>query len=650
MLLVAAAARAWQLAEFIRSNPIADHPWSDAWVYWQMAGRMAQGHWTEGHPFFSAPLYPYLLGVLRTLGGGLPSVYVGQLLLHLLAAVVIALAARKRFGARTGLLAAAVFLTLSEPAVAVTRVLANTLQLFLFALLWWRWAIAAEQPAARRRDVALVGALIGLTALAFPATLLLAPAYGLWLLSCPGRAWRRAARAAGGLAAAALLVAPATLHNVFVAGEFVPISVNAGINLAIGNNRNVHGIGGNIAGVRPMREHMFADAARLYEQARGAPGSWRDIDAFFRQQALDYWREHPGAALREVGEKAWWFFTAHHYDQMMPLAIERELDITRLWLLSPVPVPWLMGAALVAVPALVRRPRRYAPEWLALVLPVVVVCVFFYTARFRLPAVPVLCGLCAWTLMECLRRRKPWVLAAPLIVLVPVGMQLVNGHVGIDQFGNDYRTHFVRAFSEAYTIRAARAIEHEDSVEAEHALRRALELWNGNVRARQSLGRLLARQKRYAEAIDQFRTLTRIAPDSRAGWYYLYNALCLEKRYAEAADTLRAIVARFPDQPRPRIALAWLLATCPDARVRNGAQALRMAQRCAGANDISPQAVADLLAAAYAEIGRFDDAAQIVRKHLHATPPRKRRELQARLRRYENHRPWYGPPRLLRGG
>ncbi len=652
LLVLALLARALQIAEFVRSNPIADRPWSDGWVYWQMAGRMAQGQWFDGHPFFSAPLYPYLLGGLRTLGGGLFSVYAGQLILHLLTAVLIALAARRRFGPSAGLLAAALFLTLSEPAVAVTRVLGNTLQVFLFALLWWRWAAAAEQPDLRRRDVALVGALIGLTALAFPAALLLAPAFALWLLASPGRASRRVGRALGGLAASALLVAPATLHNVLVGGELVPVSVNAGINLAIGNNENVHGIGGNIPGVRPMREYMFADAAHVYEQARGTPGSWREIDTFFRQRALAYWRQHPDRALRQLGEKAYWLLAAQNYDQMMPLVIERQLGITRLWVLAPLPVPWLMGAALIALPALLRRPRHFAPEWLSLLLPLIVVCAFFYTARFRLPAVPVLCGIAAWTIVQCLRRRKPWLRAAPLILLIPLGTRLANRHFGIDRIGDDYRTHFVRAFSEAYTIRGNRCIANDRPAEAERALTRALELWDGNARARQALGRLLAREKQYARAVEQFRKLVRLAPENRAGWYYLYNALCLEKHYLEAADALRAIVTRFPDRVQPQVALAWLYATCPDPRARNGPEALRLAQRCMRARLVRPAQAADLLAAAYAELGRFAEAVEAARAALRALRNAGQtaavRQLQTRLRQYEQQRPWHGPPRLLR--
>src|SRR5262249_43951722 len=63
-----------------------------------------------------------------------------------------------------------------------------------------------------------------------------------------------------------------------------------------------------------------------------------------------------------------------------------------------------------------------------------------------------------------------------------------------------------------------------------------------------------------------------------------------------------------PNDPDTLSNLAWVLATWPDATIRNGAQAVELAQR---ANQLSggrhPMILATL-AAAYAEAGRFADA------------------------------------------
>jgi len=56
--------------------------------------------------------------------------------------------------------------------------------------------------------------------------------------------------------------------------------------------------------------------------------------------------------------------------------------------------------------------------------------------------------------------------------------------------------------------------------------------------------------------------------------------------------------------------LAWLLATCPDEKLRNGAQAVALAEKSRRARSIDWRWSRGLLAAAYAEMGRFQDALQ----------------------------------------
>ena len=58
--------------------------------------------------------------------------------------------------------------------------------------------------------------------------------------------------------------------------------------------------------------------------------------------------------------------------------------------------------------------------------------------------------------------------------------------------------------------------------------------------------------------------------------------------------------------------LAWLLATHPDAELRDGAEAVRVAERMCEAVPAPPPVLLDTLSAAYAEAGRFDDALRTV--------------------------------------
>ena len=60
--------------------------------------------------------------------------------------------------------------------------------------------------------------------------------------------------------------------------------------------------------------------------------------------------------------------------------------------------------------------------------------------------------------------------------------------------------------------------------------------------------------------------------------------------------------------------LAWILATSPDARLRNGAQAVHYAERACELTHQSVPSFLGTLAAAYAEAGRFDDAVATAEK------------------------------------
>ena len=62
--------------------------------------------------------------------------------------------------------------------------------------------------------------------------------------------------------------------------------------------------------------------------------------------------------------------------------------------------------------------------------------------------------------------------------------------------------------------------------------------------------------------------------------------------------------------------LAWLLATCPEASVRNGAEAVELARRAVQLSGGREPAILGTLAAAYAEAGRFPEAVQTARKAL----------------------------------
>jgi protein O-mannosyl-transferase len=86
--------------------------------------------------------------------------------------------------------------------------------------------------------------------------------------------------------------------------------------------------------------------------------------------------------------------------------------------------------------------------------------------------------------------------------------------------------------------------------------------------------------------------------------------------------------------------LAWVLATSPDPALRDGSEAVRMAERAAELTAHRDAGVLDTLAAAYAEAGDFARAVVWQRWALRLAPPAERAEFEARLALYERGEPY----------
>jgi protein O-mannosyl-transferase len=94
----------------------------------------------------------------------------------------------------------------------------------------------------------------------------------------------------------------------------------------------------------------------------------------------------------------------------------------------------------------------------------------------------------------------------------------------------------------------------------------------------------------------------------------LANVELHQGRVAAAVAHYRAAVAIGPADPHPYNNLAWVLATTPDPALRDGAEAVRLAQAACAASGQDDPGMLDTLAAAYAEVGRFDEAARTAQR------------------------------------
>jgi len=86
-----------------------------------------------------------------------------------------------------------------------------------------------------------------------------------------------------------------------------------------------------------------------------------------------------------------------------------------------------------------------------------------------------------------------------------------------------------------------------------------------------------------------------------------------------------------PDWPGLWGEYAWLLATCEDEQVRDGAEAVRIAERALRMSGSSDPRLLDVLAAAYAERGDFSEAQRTAEQALGRARAMKDDHLAARI-------------------
>jgi Flp pilus assembly protein TadD len=133
--------------------------------------------------------------------------------------------------------------------------------------------------------------------------------------------------------------------------------------------------------------------------------------------------------------------------------------------------------------------------------------------------------------------------------------------------------------------------------------------------AHNDLGTALAGLNDLDGAIGHWRRAIEIDPRLLSAAYNLSVALSRRGDHLEAIDRLRQALAVAPNSSRLVSLLAWELATAPDEELRDGDEALRLAQRVYDAYPGRP-ALGDALAAALAEQNRFDEAIQVIEQAL----------------------------------
>ena len=428
----------------------------------------------------------------------------------------------------------------------------------------------------------LLGAALGLAGLLRGTALVLVPVAVVVLLFAGGRRGRRDALLMVLVAVAMLL--PASLHNSRISGNPVGPTLNAGVNLAVGNGPEANGF--YVAVVPGDWRTDPAGRLHLAEQLGRDQVSLAAADSIWAVRARDTAAERPVATAGLWLRKVWLHLQAWEIDQLTPLEGWRRT----VPLLGVFVTPWALLVVLALAGVTDLAVRRPAGWW---ILPVAtgsllaVQSVFFVVSRYRLALLPMLALLAALGCGALLRRARPAWIAVPLAVLlvVPWGLgpvqerwqaqalanealrradlgQALGDTVELARAGDLYREALDRgADGPAPWLGLAAVLQAQDDPDgAAEVLARGILHQDRHLEMRKVLISLLLEQGRSQEALARLQALLAQWPDDADALHNTAILLFQTDRLPEALRHAQRLVATAPDDPRGYNDLGILLA------------------------------------------------------------------------------------------
>ncbi|MCX7591406.1 MAG: sulfatase-like hydrolase/transferase [Kiritimatiellae bacterium] len=184
--------------------------------------------------------------------------------------------------------------------------------------------------------------------------------------------------------------------------------------------------------------------------------------------------------------------------------------------------------------------------------------------------------------------------------------------------------------------------------EAAREFSNALKYEPSNLRAIEGLANIRVLEGKPAEAVELYKKILALAPHALEVRRSLGYLLTQQGEYAEALRTWRDGLKFHREDPVLLGNLAWWLATCPEASVRDGKEAVRLALAAVKSTHGENFQTFDILAAACAEAGDFTNAVVNLEKGIalarsQKAPAELVKEMEKRRELFVMHQPYRQP-------
>jgi 4-amino-4-deoxy-L-arabinose transferase-like glycosyltransferase len=357
---------------FVRRNFYSVETWENGEIAQHLIQGMGFTFSYFGNPLqptsIMAPFYPYFLALVYSLFGISPaahlSIQIFQAVVQAATVVVVFYIAKRLFSQPVAIVSALMLAAFPDYLYGTTVIHQITITTFGIALLILSLLRLRSNPSVKR--AAISGAILGATALVFPAVLFYSPFVAIWILVETTRKddWTFGIKVTASIALIAfIIVLPWTVRNYLVHDQFVLIKAT-GYNFWRGNTPPAV-YNGTARGLSSLDPSTRAALARLTE-AEG--------NALLQGIAVNYVVHHPIIFVEGIVQKMihfWWF---------PPAGQQGQTGLLRKVAYAPIFLTGLGGIVLSR-----SKRRELIPIYLLFVAFTFSYGLFFVRPRYRVP-------------------------------------------------------------------------------------------------------------------------------------------------------------------------------------------------------------------------------------------------------------------------
>ncbi|MCH8902421.1 MAG: glycosyltransferase family 39 protein [Bacteroidetes bacterium] len=393
IIALALVMRITHYSQMKSNNPVFDLPLVDSKEYVDDAHYYKNVSWKgTNDPYFHPPGYSYFVAyVMYFLNDSNATIKIVQIIMDVINTLLLFILARLLFNIRVAFFSAFIYAAYIRIIQFSVEILPPIMMIFLgfLSLICFIFYLRREKPTKKATYWLIASSVfLGLNIVTLPNYVFFLPIMGLVILSLTELklAYRFKHILILGLIASTPVIITA-MRNASVSDDTILISRNGGINLYIGNNLDVKKSIGARPGIEWQTMLMYP-----YENERVV--SFNEQDKFWYREVGNYIQENPGHWIGLMLKKSVLFFNGFEFPRNFDLAFfARYSFITKLPVFKLHTILPLALAGLGLILIRFRKEQNLREKLLVIGILfsyALSIIIFFISARYRLPIIPIL--------------------------------------------------------------------------------------------------------------------------------------------------------------------------------------------------------------------------------------------------------------------